>query len=154
MRKKKNAKKENRGNGQIARILDFEILPKIRPQELFPELEPEDQHFVFRMICPKCRLKTAILEKGTRYLKCPKDVGCGFHKSILDMMAYPEKPKGKVYQSIIQRLCEHTGAQNPREQSKKNKKKAHKKPIIFESIDSYISRGGKIQKDNSPTEIK
>lgn len=126
----------------IGDYLDFEVFPLIRPQVLFPQLNPEDQGHVFRMNCPECRKRTALWEKSSRYIKCPREVGCGFRGNILEMLAHPARPKGIVYKRLVKMLCDHVGKPDP---AAPKQGRPVNLPPKFESVEQYLARGGKIR---------
>lgn len=94
-------------------FLAAEVLQYLDLKEFLPQLAPEVQGNYTRMACPKCKMRTAVWQKGSGQIKCPQEVGCGWNSPLLVAILYPEKVMGKAYRSLVRRMAASIGKTVP-----------------------------------------
>lgn len=61
----------------IKDLVDDLIFPNMDRRLLLTRLEPEDLGHAFRVACPACNARTALISKEGRYIRCREAGGCG-----------------------------------------------------------------------------
>lgn len=63
-------------------IIDDYIYPMLDRRTLLVKSDPEDLGHAFRVTCPECGKRTALISKEGRYIRCSEDGGCGHVEGI------------------------------------------------------------------------
>ncbi len=75
----------------IKDIFDDHIYPNIDRRAILAALEPEDLGHAYRVTCPECGARTAVISKEGRYIRCREAGGCGF---VEGLWSYVQKSRG------------------------------------------------------------
>ena len=133
-------------------FLDDEVFAQLNIAQLFPELHISTDTVGSRLTCPNCGKNVAFVQKGAKRVICHKNVGCGFNRSIVELLALPRKPFGDVYRNVIQKLARNVGKDIPEYlygepgAPRKSRVRKLRRELRTESLDQYLSRGGRIKK--------
>ncbi|MDH5528243.1 MAG: toprim domain-containing protein [Nitrospirota bacterium] len=75
----------------IKDIVDDHIYPHLDRRALLAPVQPEDLGHAFRVACPKCGARKALISKEGRYIRCREEGGCGHVEGI---WSFAQKSRG------------------------------------------------------------
>ncbi|MFQ5508636.1 MAG: DnaB-like helicase C-terminal domain-containing protein [Leptospirillia bacterium] len=82
----------------IKPIIDNHIYPRLDRRGLLAPLDPEDIGHAFRVTCPECGQRTALISKEGRYIRCRDDGGCGH---VVGIWSYAQKSRGLSHEETF-----------------------------------------------------
>lgn len=86
----------------IKDLVDDHIYPNLDRRNLLLPLDPEDLGHAFRVACPACGQRKALISKEGRYIRCREEGGCGHIEGI---WTFTQKSRGLSHTETLKYLA-------------------------------------------------
>lgn len=87
----------------IKNIVDDHIYPNLDRRRLLAPLDPEDLGHAYRVKCPACGRRTALISKEGRYIRCREAEGCGH---VVGIWTYTQRSRGASDTETLMHLAD------------------------------------------------
>jgi DNA primase/ribosomal protein S27E len=87
----------------IKNIVDDHIYPVLDRRRLLAALDPEDLGHAYRVKCPACGRRTALISKEGRYIRCREEGGCGH---VVGIWTHTQRSRGLSDTETLLHLAE------------------------------------------------
>ncbi|MDH4230357.1 MAG: toprim domain-containing protein [Nitrospirota bacterium] len=87
----------------IKNFVDDHIYPNLDRRKLLAPVQPEDLGNAFRVACPRCGQRKALISKEGRYIRCREEGGCGHIEGI---WSFAQKSRGLSHTETLLHLAE------------------------------------------------